>query len=359
VMYYRKLTCSSKLETVRSLVDPAGGDYIRHLLTRHRRADTVCGIRLAVVLACLLYVSLLLLTAVRGGGHLKSVHQSSMMNVVFHGPLKSSAELAEEEATPVTDDELLMLINLFRRADFDKSEYLSMSEIEVEIGKKVRNHLMNAMRGNFKHFFSLDKQTKNGQIEWSEYLNYYLSEWLQLDSQTTKLVHRNSPSLPRNIKEAISRLKAAWSEVAHTNPEALNIDEFLSLEHPESSMPTIMAEVDIIMLKHDLNGDGVLTKTEYINDPFIDASAEEQQQRELEFTAGIDKNFDGIANRRELISFCDPRNKFWWRQEAAKLMAEADTDHNNKLSLEELLSRPVLFLDSKFFDAVQVFHPGL
>ena len=43
-----------------------------------------------------------------------------------------------------------------------------------------------------------------------------------------------SPSVPRDIKESLANMKASWSEAAKTNPEAVNIDEFLGLQHPES-----------------------------------------------------------------------------------------------------------------------------
>ena len=39
----------------------------------------------------------------------------------------------------------------------------------------------------------------------------------------------------RRAREKLAAAKAAWAEAARTNGEALNIDEFLSFTHPESS----------------------------------------------------------------------------------------------------------------------------
>ena len=44
----------------------------------------------------------------------------------------------------------------------------------------------------------------------------------------------SSPAVSRDIKESLANMKASWSEAAKTNPEAVNIDEFLGLQHPES-----------------------------------------------------------------------------------------------------------------------------
>ena len=49
--------------------------------------------------------------------------------------------------------------------------------------------------------------------------------------------------------EAVANVKAAWSEAAKTNPEAVNIDEFLGLEHPESSHSLLTQRVEELMDK--------------------------------------------------------------------------------------------------------------
>ena len=55
-------------------------------------------------------------------------------------------------------------------------------------------------------------------------------------------------------------MRAAWSEAAHTNPDSVNIDEFLGLEHPESShsfltqrVEELMGKVNIIFFSSGIN----------------------------------------------------------------------------------------------------------
>ena len=49
--------------------------------------------------------------------------------------------------------------------------------------------------------------------------------------------------------EAIMRDRASWSEAAHTDPDHLNLDEFLAFRHPESSHATILTLVDELLDK--------------------------------------------------------------------------------------------------------------
>ena len=39
--------------------------------------------------------------------------------------------------------------------------------------RSVEGHLLNALRNNFKNFFTLDKINKNGQVEWEEWLIFF------------------------------------------------------------------------------------------------------------------------------------------------------------------------------------------
>ena len=80
------------------------------------------------------------------------------------------------------------------------------------------NFLCRAIRNNFRQFLSLDKASnQNGQVEWQEWVD----------------------SLPAVTEPGgrarMAAAKAAWKEAARSNPDALNIDEFLSFTHPEVS----------------------------------------------------------------------------------------------------------------------------
>ena len=46
------------------------------------------------------------------------------------------------------------------------------------------------------------------------------------------------------IAEKIAWDQAAWSEAAKTDPDFLNLDEFLSFRHPESSHSSLLSKAD-------------------------------------------------------------------------------------------------------------------
>ena len=104
-----------------------------------------------------------------------------------------------------------------------------------------------AMRSNFKVFFSLDKIHKNGQIDWDEYYHYFTRTRMGLEDGDIRRLETDPRSVSREVREALAEVKAAWSEAARTNPDAVNIDEFLGLEHPESSHTLLTQRVEVLI----------------------------------------------------------------------------------------------------------------
>jgi len=256
----------------------------------------------------------------------------------------------------LTEEESAILSRSFRSADFDNDKTLTETEITMAISRETKQHITNAMRNNFKVFFSVDKLKKNGQVDWEEYCQHYLRERLGLGEDEIKRIKEQPGSLSRDIKEALANLKAAWSEATRTNPDAVNIDEFLGLEHPESSHSQLTQRVEEMIEKFDDDNDGKLTKSEYVTDPYKDLETDEINLREKEFSLILDRNKDGYADKREIIQFLDPKNPHWARYEAINLMSMADRNRDNRLDMEEVLSKPDLFLFSKFVNADAGFH---
>jgi len=265
-------------------------------------------------------------------------------------------DMNAEDVGDVTDEEKVVLAKSFRAADFDGNKRLSLSEITMAINRETKRHIMGAMRNNFKVFFALDKEKKNGQVDWSEYYQHYLHDLLGLDPQTILDLKTSPTTVDREIKEAVSRLKAAWSEAAKSNPDAVNIDEFLSLEHPESSTGLLVQQVEEMLAKHDQDNDGKLSQAEFIKDPFQDLGPEGEKDRKNEFDQVLDKNHDGKADRKELVQYLDPKNQHWANNEAKDLVKQADSDLDQELSLLEMLRMPDLFLTSKLVSPDISFH---
>ena len=81
-----------------------------------------------------------------------------------------SETIVREVPADSTDIDLSKMRSLFKRADTSADGYLTKKELAWSISTQVEKHIRNALRGNFKKFFSLDKITPNGQVEWNEWL---------------------------------------------------------------------------------------------------------------------------------------------------------------------------------------------
>lgn len=314
--------------------------------TKHRHQVHVIIISVSVIL--LFYITII--------KHVKLRNTDTLMpdNSVEFRKVDSFQEFDYD--IELTEDERRILSKMFKSADFDNNKLLTESEVAMAINRETKQHIMKAMRSNFKVFFSLDKIHKNGQIDWDEYYQYFTRTRMGLEDGDIRRLETDPRSASREVREALAEVKAAWSEAARTNPDAVNIDEFLGLEHPESSHTLLTQRVEEMMEKHDADGDGKLTLTEYISDPYRELDKGEEALREHEFKGILDKNKDGIADKREVVQFLDPKNSHWSRYEAINLISQADRNGDGLLDLEEVLGHPDLFLFSKLAGGDAGFH---
>jgi len=274
----------------------------------------------------------------------------------IHPVQGESVQGGEDYETNLTEEETAILSRSFRSADFDNDASLTETEMSMAISRETKQHITKAMRNNFKVFFSLDKIHRNGQVDWDEYYQHYLRDRLGLAEAEIARIKDSPTTVSRDVQESLANVKAAWSEAARTNPDAVNIDEFLGLEHPESSHSMLTQRVEEMMEKFDDDGDGKLKKSEYITDPYQDLDRDDISLREKEFDLVLDTNKDGIADKREIVQFLDPKNPHWARYEAINLMSIADKNRDNRLDIHEVLAKPDLFLFSKLVNADAGFH---
>jgi len=320
---------------------------VRHLLSpssRHHHPVIITIIILGIIF--------LFITSLR---QVKLRHTNIQDDIKEDVFVSNTIEVIDDDYE-VSEEEKDILMKQFRAADFDNNKLLSESEITMAISRETKQHILQAMRNNFRVFFSLDKITKNGQVDWLEYYHHYVRDLLGLDDNTIHQIEKNPNNISRDIKESLARMRAAWSEAAHTKPDSVNIDEFLGLEHPESSHSFLTQRVEELMGKFDADGDGKLSRAEYLLDPYMDFSSKELQERGKEFSTVLDKNGDGIADKKEIVQYLDPKNPHWAKDEARSLLKQADKNNDNMVSMDEVFARADMFLMSKMVSADLSFH---
>merc|ERR1712071_179710 len=202
---------------------------------------------------------------------------------------------------------------------------------------KVKEHIQGALRENIFLFTSIDTLPRNGKVSWDEYQSWFLKK----NGFNSSLNHdENPPESLRSLREKIAWDQAAWSETAKTEPDFLNLDEFLSFRHPESSSSSLLSKADDIIGEYDRDADESLTWEEYSSIPINSILVKyTEDKREEEFYNFIDRNRDGKLDKREILAYVDPRNP-----------------RHSQLSVDEIISSAGIFLASKVIDTETNFH---
>ncbi|CAB4069332.1 SDF4 [Lepeophtheirus salmonis] len=227
------------------------------------------------------------------------------------------------------------LYKIFKRADTTADNKLSLKELTWIIHRQVMKHIQDSLRNNFKNFFAMDTSNKNGLVEWSEY-----------SENKFKGLDRSS----RNVKELIAEAKAGWSEAARSNPDSLNIDEYLGFTHPESSHSILSQSSEESLRKYDEDGDDKISEKEFLN-PFADeANNNPPNERQDLFRNVLDSNADGFADKREILMYLDPKSSHWSVEEAKKLHSELDVNQDSLIAWDELISKLDLVYKSKILN---------
>lgn len=258
-----------------------------------------------------------------------------------------------------TAQQINLLTETFKKADSNANGVLELNELSSWITVKTKEHLTLALKENIFFFTTIDQNPRNGVVSWDEFHRYFLKQHGYDDKFIENHKHSHK-GLPRELKEAIMRDKAAWSEAARDNPEQLTLDEFLAFRHPESSHATILNIVEETIARLDIDGDAQLTKDEFtdpeINEVPEDMTPEQYRQDRLKDFGNADEDKNDIVDRKELLRYIDPRNMHHAEKEALNLLSAADTNQDGVLTLLEVLNQRELFMASKMVDAAKSFH---
>lgn len=114
--------------------------------------------------------------------------------------------------------------------------------------------------------------------------------------------------------------------------------------------------MELLVGRHDLNDDGLISLEEYLQDPVMEFTSEETQLRRRRFVEQMDSDANGQADRREILTYLDPKHVGQSKEEAIRLMMLADLDEDGVLDWSEVKRRAQLFLDSKWFSPERAFH---
>lgn len=299
--------------------------------------------------------------------HLEGVRfeQDGMLNKDFHREaFLGHHEEIDDEPLKIADSKLK---EIFFKVDTDADGHMSVAEMETWIQDKIQQHFIEAEKENARIFEHMDPDN-DGLVHWKEYYRHFL---LAKNYDVSKIDEflkdygENAMELKESDRDQLVRYKFRWTDVERTPVDnLLTKEEFLAFRHPESSALSMDKMVETILNSFDANNDGNLTVEEFVALPPGDVEDPEQQkmdkkwqdERRREFKYNIDKNRDGIATRKEVEDYVDPRNPGQIKAEAENLLEMLDDDKDGKVSIKEMFLHRDIFVDSKVVNVKRSLH---
>ncbi len=114
-----------------------------------------------------------------------------------------------------------------------------------------------------------------------------------------------------SVKSELTRIREQWTNTDLNGDDGLNLEEFLSFRHPETSESSLKKLVSSLMNNMDQNSDELLDLDEFIflnnEQELNDEEKSFINERKEEFKI-IDKNVDAKIDYNELRDYVNPRN---------------------------------------------------
>lgn len=232
------------------------------------------------------------------------------------------------------------------KIDEDKDGLITVSELRAWIQYTQRRYINDDVGRSWKQH-NIDN---NETIPWEVYRD---NVYGFIDDMTEEELEKDENGI--TYKQMLNRDKRRWKTADQNGDNALNLEEFTAFLHPEDH--ATMRDVVLVETIEDIdkNKDGKISLEEYIGDVYKADSDDEEEpewvKREREvFQDFRDNNKDGFLDREEMRAWIQPNDFDHAEAEAKHLVFEADENHDEKLTKEEILDKYDLFVGSQATD---------
>jgi len=159
-----------------------------------------------------------------------------------------------------------------------------------------------------------------------------------------------------SYKQMEGRDHRRWILADNDKDGSLTKTEFQAFLHPEDAAHMRDIVVQETLEDIDKDGDGKVNLEEYIGDMYKDEDADDASEPDWvasereQFTKYRDSNGDGFMDLEEVKAWIIPPDFDHSEAEAKHLVFESDSDHDSKLTKEEILEKYDLFVGSQATD---------
>ncbi|KAH8302429.1 hypothetical protein KR044_006390, partial [Drosophila immigrans] len=249
-----------------------------------------------------------------------------------------------DELTPEESKRRLGMI--VERIDEDKDGFITLAELKNWIKYTQRRYIDE----DVGRLWRQHNPENNATIDWEAYRKTVYGFMDALDKEELEQ-EENGVS----YKSMLKRDRRRWAVADLDLDDKLTREEFTAFLHPEEhpSMRDLVLQETTDDL--DKDKDGKISVDEYIGDMYRPSEADEEEPEWVRserqaFTMHRDLDGDGYLTETEIRQWIVPNDFDHAESEAKHLIFEADVDHDEQLTKEEVLDKYDVFVGSQATD---------
>lgn len=226
---------------------------------------------------------------------------------------------------------------LAKDMDKNKDGYVSKEELVDWIMNSFRKL---DMEDSLEQFEECDENNDN-KVTWREYLTRHHG----FNINDYKDDYATEKEAVEEFTKVLDEDKKKFDAADVDKDGALTKKEHVAFLYPADFPHMHDIELERTLEEHDKNGDGTITKEEFLAD--TDKNDKELLLLEEERFGDFDKNKDGVLDKKEITDWVLPDNNEAAVEEADHLIERSDKDKDGKLSIEEIVNNHEDFVGSQ------------